>query len=206
MITLEQFKMLFPTAASSVYAFNHITCDMYMRDIVGLLRESHYLAQLAHESQGFSKLSESTYYSSAERLLEIFPKCFSSIKDAEKYIKKPTETANKVYANKNGNGDENSGDGWNYRGRGYIQLTGRANYKEMGQIINQPLVINPDLALEVNVASYISSIWWEKNNLNNLADKDDIKAITKRINGGLNGIDDRKKWQLKILKTLEGNV
>lgn len=153
------------------------------------LRISHFMAQTEHES-GLKPISENLNYS-AERLLVIFPKYFISKEDANRYARQPEKIANRVYANRMDNGNEASGDGYKYRGRGFIQITGRSNYTELSKDTGIDFVTNPDLLLE-EVNSMVSALWfWNKNGLNALADKNDIKAITKRINGGLNGIEHR---------------
>lgn len=155
------------------------------------LRLCHFLAQILHESGNLKYKSENLNYS-AKALRSVFGKYFKTDEIANEYARKPEKIANKVYANRMGNGNEASGDGWKYRGRGLIQLTGKNNYTICGQSIKLNLINNPDLLITTPEASVKAACWfWNKNNLNGLADKDDIKTITKRINGGYNGIDDR---------------
>lgn len=164
------------------------------------LRIAHFMAQLEHESN-LKAISENLNYS-AKRLLEIFPRHFTA-ETALKYQKQPQLIANKVYANRMGNGDENSGDGWKYRGRGFIQLTGKSNYLLLSKDTQIDFLENPELLLE-EANAMISACWfWNKNKLNDLADKDDIVGITKVINGGLNGIDHRKKLLTKWKKLIK---
>lgn len=157
------------------------------------LRICHFLAQILHESGHLKYKSENLNYS-AESLLKVFPKYFKTKEIAQQYARKPEKIANKVYANRMGNGDEASGDGWNYRGRGLIELTGRSNYKICSQDLNIDFVKNPDWII-INAENCIrTACWfWNKHKLNELADKDDIVTITKRINGGLTNISDRCK-------------
>lgn len=158
------------------------------------LRWCHFIAQLAHESGALTRTQENLNYSS-KALRTIFTKYFPNINLAEQYQRQPERIANRVYANRMGNHDEASGDGWKYRGRGLIQLTGRANYQaltiELGEdVVNQPerLADEPTLAVK-------SALWfWQKNNLSALADVDQLEAITKRINGGLNGLAERAHY------------
>ena len=116
--------------------------------------------------------------------------------------KKPEKIANRVYANRMGNRSEQSGDGWKFRGRGFIQLTGFNNYAALSNAVNINYVNNPDRLLN-EADALIAALWfWSSNNLNQLADLDDLSLITKRINGGLNGIEDRRKKLLKWKKEL----
>jgi putative chitinase len=156
-------------------------------------RFTHFLAQVAHESTHFSRLEENLKYS-AEGLWATFRKYFKDEAECALYARQPEKIANHVYCNRNGNGDEASGDGWKYRGRGFIQLTGRANYKEIGDKIGVDLENNPDLLItDVGIALKASCAFWEARGLNALADKDDIRAITRAINGGYNGLADRQQ-------------
>ena len=153
---------------------------------------SNFLAQCAHESGNFKFVTENLNYS-AEGLLKIFPKYFSK-ETAEIVARKPEMIANIVYSNRMGNGDKASGDGWKYRGRGYIQLTGKTNYSQFGNYIGVDLVKNPDLIVEKYALT--SAAWYfEVRKLWSIADKgiDDetIKTLTKLINGGHHGLDDR---------------
>jgi len=160
------------------------------------LRIAHFLAQVEHES-GLKPISENLNYS-AEGLLKTFPKYFRT-EVALEYQRQPQKIANRVYANRMGNGSEQSGEGWKYRGRGFIQITGKENYFKLSNDTDIDFLHNPDLLLtEAN--SVISALWfWNQKGLNAFADKDDIVTITKRINGGTNGIEHRKqllaKWK-----------
>lgn len=162
------------------------------------LRLSHFFAQLEHESN-LKPIEENLNYS-ASGLRKIFGKYFTDL-ESIKYQRKPELIANKVYANRMGNGNEASGDGWKYRGRGFIQITGKNNYILLSKDTKIDFVNNPDLLLnEAN--SMTSALWfWNKNKLNNLADKDDVKGITKIINGGYNGL----KHRIKLLNKYKLN-
>lgn len=156
------------------------------------LRLCHFLAQILHESGNLKYKSENLNYS-AKALRSVFGKYFKTDEIANQYARKPEKIANRVYANRMGNGDEVSGDGWKYRGRGLIQLTAKNNYKACGDFIKLDLIKNPDLLINTAEVSVKAACWfWNKNNLNNFADTDDIKTITKRINGGYNGLEDRE--------------
>lgn len=167
------------------------------------LRLAHFLAQILHESGNLKYKSENLNYS-AKALRSVFGKYFKTDEIANQYARIPEKIANRVYANRMGNGDEASGDGWAFRGRGLIQLTGKNNYKSCGDSIKLNLIKDPDLLINTAEASVKAACWfWNKNNLNELADKDDVKTITKRINGGFNGLDDRKSI-LKRAKEILG--
>ena len=159
------------------------------------LRLSHFLAQCGHESAGFKAIQENLNYG-AKGLLGIFKKYFPTEAKAVQYERKPEKIANLVYGGRMGNGDEASGDGYKFRGRGYIQLTGKNNYVAFGKAINEDIAANPDLV--ATKYPLLSAAWfWSSNSLNALADKgaDDasVTAITKRVNGGTIGLPDRIK-------------
>ena len=161
------------------------------------LRIAHFFSQIEHES-GLKPISENLNYS-ADRLRIIFPKHFLSKDEALFYEKKPELIANRVYANRMGNGNYASGEGWKYRGRGFIQITGKENYFRLANDTDLDCLKNPDLLLE-EANAMISALWfWNLKGLNKLADKDDIVGITKRINGGVNGLEHRKELLKKYL-------
>ena len=163
------------------------------------LRIAHFMAQIEHES-GLKPISENFNYT-PKRLLEVFPKYFTR-SQANYYAGNAEITANRVYANRMSNGNEASGEGWKYRGRGFIQITGKENYFHLQVDTDLPLLKNPDLLLE-EANAMLSACWfWRKKGLNSLADKDLIKAITKRINGAYNGIEHRKELLKKWKKEL----
>ena len=158
------------------------------------LRVAHFIAQLAHESGSFKYDMENLNYS-AKALRSIFGKYFKTEESAEEYARKPEDIANIVYANRMGNGDTESGDGWKFRGRGLIQLTGHDNYKSCGKGINLDLLNNPDLLSGDPLAAVAAAGWyWNSRGLNQYADQDDVKKITRLINGGYNGLADREKY------------
>jgi len=157
------------------------------------LRLAHFLAQAAHESGNFKFLKENLNYS-ADSLLKVFPKYFKDKATADKYARKPEMIANRVYASRMGNGDEASGDGYKFRGRGYIQLTGKDNYKAFSNFIGEDCVAKPDLVSDKY--PLVSAAWFfDKNNLWTLCDKgsgdDVVTAVTKRVNGGTHGLTER---------------
>lgn len=157
------------------------------------LRLSHFLAQCAHESGNFKVLNENLNYS-AEGLLKIFPKYFKDKATADAYARKPEKIANRVYASRMGNGDEASGDGYKFRGRGFIQLTGKSNYQAFSDFIKEDCVANPDLvATKYPLTS--AAFFFDKNKLWDICDKgatpEVVTLVTKRVNGGTHGLDDR---------------
>lgn len=156
------------------------------------LRMAHYLAQVIHESQYLKRTDENLNYS-ADGLLKTFPKYFTP-EQAREYARQPERIANRVYASRMGNGPEASGDGWRYRGRGYIMLTGRENYERFNEsdVCTEDVMRQPDALMKFPLNQVVAGWFWETNGLSELADRDDCDAITRRINGGLNGLADRK--------------
>ena len=159
-------------------------------------RAAHFFAQTAHESGNFKAFSENLNYG-ASGLLGIFKKYFPTEALAKQYERKPEKIANKVYASRMGNGDEASGDGYKFRGRGALQLTGKSNYQAFSDYLKKPEIMsNPDLvATEFSFESAI--FFFDKNKLWDICDKgvskDTILALTKRINGGTHGLADREE-------------
>ena len=159
------------------------------------LRLAHFLSQCDHESIGFKAVYENLNYSS-DGLQKVFKKYFPTKILAEQYQKKPELIASKVYGGRMGNGPEPSKEGWKYRGRGYIQLTGKINYQSFDQVVTENILENPDLV--ATKYPLLSAAWfWDSRNLNKIADKgnseDIVKQVTKIINGGYNGLDNRIK-------------
>lgn len=159
------------------------------------IRLRHFLAQCAHESQGFTRFSENLNYSE-EGLRKIFPKYFDAAA-ARDYARQPEKIANRAYASRLGNGDENSGDGWRYRGRGVFQLTGRDNYRTFGKRVGADLEADPDRAADPAVAVQVAIAYWNDRRLSERADADDVEGITRGINGGTIGLEDRKQLLAK---------
>lgn len=162
-------------------------------NITNHLRLSHFLSQCAHESANFTALRENLNYS-ADGLLKIFPKYFKDRATADAYARKPEKIGARVYANRMGNGNEESGEGYKFRGRGYIQLTGKDNYKQFGVFVGEDLVNTPDLvATKYPLTS--AAFFFDKNGLWSICDKGDtldvVTQVTKRVNGGTHGLDDR---------------
>jgi len=184
-----------------------IIFDKY--EINTILRISHFLAQCAHESGNFSVKQENLNYS-AKRLQEVFGKYFTTHAKALLYERKPVKIASLVYGNRMGNGDEQSIEGYKYRGRGYIQLTGKNNYLLFDKSLNETslevdIIGNPDLV--ATTYPLISAAWFfNKNNLNEIADlggtKEIITRVTKKVNGGTHGLESRISYFNKFFKKL----
>jgi putative chitinase len=151
-------------------------------------QQASFLGQCGHESAGFTALVENLNYK-AESLCKVWPKRFPTLEMAQPYHRNPEAIANHVYANRMGNGDEASGDGFLYRGRGLIQLTGKSNYEACGHVLDVDLVSDPDLVATPMYAALSAGWFWSTHHLNDIAQ--DILAVTKKINGGTHGLDDR---------------
>jgi putative chitinase len=161
------------------------------------IRQASFIGQCQHESNNFRVLEENLHYS-ADGLMRVWPSRFPDRSVAEQYANNPEKIANKVYAGRLGNTEE--GDGWAYHGRGLIQLTGRDNYRNCGDALGLALITNPELLAMPKGAALSAGWFWNKHGLNDLADNRDFETMTKRINGGTLGLDDRIA---KINKALE---
>lgn len=152
------------------------------------LRAAHFLAQLCHESALLHVVEENLNYG-GQALLKLWPNRFSP-REAETYQRQPERIANRAYADRLGNGPEESGDGWRYRGRGLIQLSGRDNYQALSAVLGVDLVADPD-RVATDFCCHSAFHFWSARRLNTLADPDDLLAITRVVNGGLNGLEGR---------------
>jgi putative chitinase len=191
---IQPIKPLLPESI-----FNRLPEVMKRYEINTPKRLAHFLSQCGHESGGFKLFSENLNYS-AEGLVKIFGKYFNA-ETAPAYARKPERIANKVYANRMANGNEESGDGWKFKGRGLIQLTGRANYTAYDKAVPESVLENPDLV--AGVLALDSAGWfWNTNGLNKIADAGDVTAVTKRVNGGTHGLADRQSRYDAFIKLL----
>ena len=170
-------------------------------DIMNPLRKAAFIAQCGHECGNFKMLEENLNYR-AETLMKLWPKRFPTLEFANQYAKNPKKIANMVYANRMGNRDEASGDGYRFRGRGCIQLTGHANYYHAGQALGEDFVMQPELVATPMYAALSAGFFWNTHKLNVLADNRDIKMMTKRINGGFIGLADRERHYNEALAVL----
>jgi putative chitinase len=200
-ITQKQLLQILPNAGPVAGVFVHTLNDAMARfKIEGRLRVAAFLAQIGHESGQLRTLVENLNYS-AEGLVRTWPKRFNLV-TATSVARKPEQIANIVYASRLGNGPAATGDGWRYRGRGLIQVTGWVNYQACGSALGLDLLTKPDL-LEQPIYAALSAAWfWSSNGLNELADAGQFETITCRINGGLNGQPERLKLWAKASAVL----
>ncbi len=188
----EQLKEMIPKNPYVDQWFHAISEILPEYEINTPQRVAAFLAQCAHESGGFIFLKENLNYKAAS-LRKVFPKYFPDDATAAAYANKPEKIANRVYANRMGNGDEASGDGFRYCGRGLIQLTGKDNYTFFAASLDIPVEEASEYLQTFEGAVQSACFFWEQNNLNQWADKGDILTLTKRINGGTIGLEDRQK-------------
>ena len=170
-------------------------------DISTPVRQAFFVGQCAHESNNFTRLEEGLNYS-ASRLMAVWPSRFPTLEAAAPYANNPEKLANKVYGGRADLGNKEGGDGFKFHGRGCIQLTGRDLYERCGEAIGADLINQPQLLVEPHYAAMSAAWFWNKKGLNALADVQDYETMTKRINGGLNGLDDRKAKIAKALSVL----
>lgn len=202
MINFEPLKGHLP---DQVYSELLDCCTQYL--INNPYRMAHFLGQCHHESAGFLVREENLNYS-LDALLRVFPKYFNT-QNVAPYVRKPIEIASRVYADRMGNGSEESLEGWFYHGRGYIQLTGKNNYKAFNGKIPDNVVIHPELV--ASKYPLVSAAWfWSINSINTVADngidQQTIADVTKKVNGGYNGLADRQTKTLKYWNILNGQI
>lgn len=199
MIDFKVLKGVIPS-----YVLNELEKNGADFGVTSKIRLAHLLSQVEHESGNFKVVEENLRYTE-KRLLQVFPKYFNE-SNSIYYAMKPEKIANKVYASRMGNRNEKSGDGWLFRGRGYLQLTGAENYVNFGKAIKENLVKYPDLVSTKYPLT--SALWFFKvNNIWDICDKgidvDTIKKVTKKVNGGTNGLKSRVNSFNKYIKILE---
>ncbi len=190
--TKQQLKEMIPKNPYVDQWYEAISEILPEYEITTPQRVAAFLAQCAHESGGFIFLKENLNYKAAS-LRRVFPKYFPDDATAAAYAGKPEMIANRVYANRMGNGDEASGDGWRYCGRGLIQLTGKNNYTFFAGSLDIPVEEASEYLQTFEGAVQSACFFWEQNKLNQWADAGDILTLTKRINGGTIGLEDRQK-------------
>jgi putative chitinase len=203
MISDDMLKQIMPHLSGEKRAdyISPLQAAMTEFEITTPIREAAFLAQIAHESAELTVFVENLNYR-ADRLLEVWPRLFPDPPTAAPFGGNPEKLANYVYANKIGNGDEASGDGWRFRGRGAIQITGRDNYAKYGSMLNLDLVNNPDQAATPVVGFRTAGLYWRENGLNELADADMIETITYRINKRKEGLKDRITYYTRAKQAL----
>lgn len=192
-ITLDQLRAIFPTTKRETLALyvEPLNETFEKFDITTVARKSMFLAQVGHESAGFTAVRENLNYSK-DGLRKVFGKYFPTDALAAQYARQPEKIANRVYANRGGNGNEASGDGWKYRGRGAIQCTFKSTYESFGKAMGMDLDKVPAY-LETPLGAVMSAGWfWDTRDLNALADQTRFTDMTKRINGGHHGLQARK--------------
>jgi putative chitinase len=200
-LSKEQLEDLIPKNSYVEYWHGALSQCLPDYDINTPRRVAAFVAQCAHESGGFVFLQENLNYK-AESLMRVWPKYFKDLATAQRYAHNPERIANRAYANRMGNGDEASGDGWRFCGRGLIQLTGKDNYQAFADSIETELEDIPHYLATFEGAVQSACWFWESNNLNKWADAGDITTLTKKINGGTLGLDERMKHYAHALHVL----
>jgi putative chitinase len=188
MVNSEQLKQLH-IGSEWVEALN-ATFERF--DISTPLRQAAFIGQAGHECGNFRIMEENLNYR-AETLMKVWPRRFPTLEFAKQYERNPKKIANMVYANRMGNRDEASGDGFRFRGRGAFQTTGHSGYYHAGQALGEDFVMNPDLVATPTYAALTAGFFWNTHKLNQYADSQDYKTMTKKINGGFIGLADREK-------------
>lgn len=190
-LTVNKLKLVMPRAP-----------DNWLEPLVDGLQKSNidtpnevssFVSQVAHESIEFTRMEENLNYT-AQRLVQIWPKRFPTIELAQLYARQPEKLANNVYANRMGNGDTASGDGWRFRGRGPIQITGRRNYAQCGTHIGVDLIAKPELLFTPAIGVQSALWFWQNAKLDEVDDDTDVRAETRRINGGETGLYLRQSY------------
>lgn len=205
LVSEQQLKLIAPHAenvGSLIEGLNETLCNYHINT---KLRIAAFLSQLIHESGSFKYTRENLNYSE-KALLSVFGKYFNP-QQAKEYARKPEKIANRVYANRMGNGPESSGDGWKYRGGGYLHLTGKKNYKRVGEELGLDLVNQPELLEDPRVAFLSAGIYWRDNNINRWADEGSIFKVSAAVNypsakreSQINGYEDRVYYYNQALK------
>jgi putative chitinase len=188
MVTAEQLQQL-KINPELAPIFN----DTFQRWGINTIRQqAGFIGQCGHESGNFKVLEENLNYA-ADRLCKIWPKRFPTLADAQPYHRNPRKIANKVYANRMGNRDEASDDGWRFRGSGWVQLTGHDNFFHFSKAMGEDFVMQPDLVRTPQYAAHSAGWFWSTHDCNRLAEAGDWTGLTKKINGGTIGLEDRVK-------------
>ena len=201
LITPSELKTIVPTMKEPDEWSTALNEILPKYNIIGRDRIAAFVAQCAHESMGFNRITENLNYS-ASGLRSTFGKYFPTLAIANQYARKPEKIANRAYANRMGNGNESSGDGWKYRGKGLIQLTGKNNHELFAESIGKTLD-DTIVYLGTKAGAVESAAWfWKTNDLNRYADTQNITKLTQKINGGTNGLADRIAYYERALVSL----
>lgn len=205
MITKSQFIKLFPSAKDPDEWVKALEELLPQYEVNTKNRIAAFLSNVHHESAGLTALSENLNYSSAG-LQKTFKKYFPTVELADAYARQPQKIASRVYANRMGNSDEASQEGWKYRGRGILQITGKDNYTKFAEaMVTEPIYVleNPHIVSDYPFFSALTGFYfWNKNKLNEIADSGDMVLLTKRINGGKLGLEERIKLFEQVMEIL----
>jgi putative chitinase len=204
MLSADQVQRLYPRVAGEHRAAFASQADGLLSGY-GMSRKpirlQFFLAQMGHESAGLTRTEEDLNYR-PERLLQIWPRRFASLADAAPYARNPQKLAEFVYGGRRDLGNKLPGDGWLFRGRGYIQLTGRITYAAVGAIAGLDLENQPELVASPDHALHVACAFWEWKGLNKVCDTGDFEAVTRRVSGGLHGLQDQRAWLDKVRRVM----
>ncbi len=205
-LEVEKLKKFSPRASSKIIdALVKEWSDVEKCGIISEIRFLHFISQISTETGGFRRIDENMNYSAA-RLREVFPNRVSEAQ-ANRLANRPMDIANYVYANRLGNGDVDSGDGWNFRGSGYIQLTGRENFRLRGaEIGDSTLEKFPDTVRDPELGFKVAVAYWNSARVNRFADRNSIREVRKAINGGTNGLEHAKLWYARAKRIFGESV
>ena len=201
LLTVDQLQDALPGIKNAESVINFLNIHLFKYNITNTEQVAQFLAQTGYESANWTVLEENLNYSESA-LLAVFPSHFSGDAEASEYARHPVRIANRVYANRMGNGDEASGDGWRFRGRGIIQITGRDNYTEFAKWCGLDTSENATTYIETNITGAIlAGMWfWVSNHLQEYSDN--VAEVTRIINGGYNGLSTRNSNYMRIYKLL----
>ncbi len=207
MITPETLRKFAPQAKDPDLHAAALEAARRKSSVTTARRLCHFMAQVFVETNGFTSMVENLNYKKPERLDELFS-AVRGVSDAGDLIARgPEAIANRVYADRLGNGNEESGDGWRYRGSGYKQLTGRDNYRQIGEIIGLDLETNPESAREPEAAARVAFAFWDAQGCSPLADNGDVEGITEKINGPRKlGLQERRTATFKALSIWQNDA
>lgn len=205
MLTESSLKNILPLNKNYAAWLNPLNCGFIKTNITSPGAISMFMAQCSHESKQFTTLVENLNYS-ADGLMKIFPKYFKTIQVASEYARQPEKIANKIYANRMGNGPEESGDGWKYRGKSILQCTGKNNHA--GFAVYSKMKMNEVCAYLLTIEGSVefALYFWEINKLTKLIELKDVPTATKIINGGIIGLEHRTSEYIRIREILESTV